>query len=632
MAFSNTVITNSYGTMTIKHDITETNLITFYLLNSADRTTATRRVIDLSQSTIDLTNDSDFDIDRLTIDVKYSDTYNNANYNGYLRYGNNNTDNPTSSLNYNATYQEFPFVNGGIMTNNTIRVIRQDSLFNGVSVEKAYTRVTDNISGNYLALGSHIITLTADNYFTTTPVAIYNGNSYSFTVSQDNKTATLAININTLNKQLSISAKAKFVIPFIYDVDNNIDFYLTDLQGNIIEVNPQYIEGNEYIKGYFQTKNSAIFVGIPKIQKLRNGTTTNILASVNAEQNKATISGTYVVGDETSFTFIAESEIVSGVDVVQNLSNCVSSVSTLKLALGSHTITLTANNDTVFNTTPVANYNNVDYQFTLNNDSTVATLEIVLDVADITLTITGVASISSLQGISNFYKPTLEELQYISNHRYKWLSGEYSSERIDLGDYILNLKTVFTPLTVRTTEKVTLGGNELNIFIHPLNATFIDFTTPDIMIYGYYRNGFDIKNITSFYAMIPFYGIYELDREYINKNIRFSFHIDLSNCNVEIGVYVNSKLSETLSGDCSIDIPYIMEKSLTPKTECFKEHLKIVVNEKTNCNNRIKTIKNDLISNFTGFIKGDVITDSIKATSNELDLLKQLFNEGVYNG
>lgn len=417
-------------------------------------------------------------------------------------------------------------------------------------------------------------------------------------------------------------------VPIVYDFDNNVDkFYLTNDNGGVISENPASINANDYLQGYILTKNNATFDTVTI--KIGN---TDIGKSFNNERTRCNISSEYIMGNEKQITFTVTTIVASNVDVTQNLTNCTSSINTLNLDLGSYTITLTANNDTIFNVTPVANYNNVDYSFTLSNDSKVATLEITLDVPDITLTITGSASVASLQGISNFYKPTLEQLQYISNHRYKLLSGENSSERLDLGEYILNLKTVFVPLTTKTTEKVILGGNELDVYIHPLDRTYIDFTTPDIMIYGYYRNGFDIKNITSFYAMIPFYGIYELDREYINKNIRFSFHIDLSNCNVETGVYIDSKLTETLSGDCSIDIPYIMEKSLTPKTECFTEHLKIVVNEKTNCNNRIKTIKNDLISNFTGFIKGDVITNSIKATSNELDLLKQLFNEGVYNG
>lgn len=627
MAFTNTVISNSYGTITVKHDITETNLITFYLLNGTDRTTAVRRVIDLSQTTIDLTDDSDFDVTRLTIDVKYSDDYNNTNYNGYLLYATTNTDNPTTSLTYNSSYQEFSFVNGVSMSSNTVRVILQNKLFNGVKVEKAYTRITDNISGNYLALGSHTITLAADNYIEQTPVAIYNSTSYNFTVSQNRETATLTININVLNATLSISATAIKVIPVTYNFDNNIDYYQTDSQGNVIAVNPPYFQGNEYIRGYLKCENDAIFTSVACAI---DGTSFG--GSYNTEHNQYNFSAKYLTGSESSITMTATSEIINGVNVIQNLTNCVSSVSTVRLALGNHTITLTANNDTVFSTVPVANYNNVDYQFTLNNDSTVATLEITLDVADITLTIIGVASVSSLQGISNFYKPTLEELQYISNHRYKWLSGEYSSERLDLGEYILNLKTVFVPLTVRQTEKVVLGGNELSLYIHPLNATYIDLETPNQLISGYYGNNFDVKNITAFYAVIPFYNIYELDKEYINKNIRFSFHIDLSNCDVAISVFVNDKLVDTLSGDCSVDIPYIMEKSLTPKTQCFIEHLKIVVNEKTNCNNRVKTIKNDLVSNFTGFIKGDVITDSIKATSHELDLLKQLFSDGVYNG
>ena len=627
MAFTNTVIRNSYGAFTIKHDITETDLITFYLLNSTDRTTAVRRVIDISQATIDVTNDSNFDVERLTIDIKYSTDYNNANYNGYLLYGSGGTDNPTSSLNYNSSYQEFSFANGAALVSNTVKTILQSRFFNGVAVEKTYTNITDNISGNYLALGSHTITLTADNYIEQTPVATYNSTDYDFTVSQDRKTATLTVNINVLNYTLSISATAIKVIPVTYNFDNNIEYYQTDSQGNVIAVNPPYFQGNQYIRGYLKCENDAIFASVTCAVD-----STSISGSYNTEHNQYNFSATYLTGSETAITMTATSEVISGVDVVQNLTNCVSSVSALRLALGSHTITLTANNDTVFNTTPTANYNNVDYQFTLNNDSTVATLEITLNVADITLTITGVASVSSLQGISNFYKPTLDELQYISNHRYKWLSGDYSSERLDLGEYILNLKTVFTPLTVRQTEKVILGGNELNLYIHPLNATYIDLETPNQLISGYYGNNFDVKNITAFYAVIPFYNIYELDRGYINKNIRFSFHIDLSNCDVTISVFVNDKLVDTLSGDCSIDIPYIMEKSLTPKTQCFIEHLKIVVNEKTNCNNRIKTIKNDTLSHFTGFVRGEIVTDSIKATSHELTLLKQLFNEGVYNG
>lgn len=446
------------------------------------------------------------------------------------------------------------------------------------------------------------------------------------------KINTTGLNMSTNPTTYLIQTK-KFTengIGIIYDYDN--PDYIEFIRYNI--TNPTTIDTDSYFdegNGILYARNNALLLNAELISKGRNDYTYNF--SINSEKTQATPPGEYVTGDEYYFIIQVTSEVVSNdVNVTQNLTNCTSSITTPTITTGSYDITLTANNDTVFKVAPTANYNNVDYTFTLNNNSTIATLSITLDVANITLTINGSAVVVNLQGISNFYKPTLEELQYISNNRYKWLSGEHSSERIDLGEYILNLKTVYCPLTIRNTEKVTLGGNELDLYIHPLNNVYIDLETPNQLISGYYGNNFDVKNITAFYAMIPFYNIYELDKEYINKNIRFSFHIDLSNCDVTISIFVNDKLVDTLSGDCSIDIPYIMEKSLTPKTECFIEHLKIVVNEKTNCNNRIKTIKNDLVSNFTGFIKGDIITDSIKATSQELDLLKQLFNEGVYNG
>lgn len=420
-------------------------------------------------------------------------------------------------------------------------------------------------------------------------------------------------------------------IGIIYDYDN--PDYIEFIRNNI--TNPTTINANSYFNeqnGMLYARNNALLLTAKVITKSSGNDSTSSF-SINSEQTQATPPSKYVIGSEYYFVIQVTSKVVSNVvNVTQALTNCTSSINTPTITTGSYTITLTANNDTVFRIVPTANYNNVDYTFTLNSDSTIATLNITLDVADITLTINGSAVVVNLQGISNFYKPTLEELQYISNHRYKWLSGEYSSERIDLGEYILNLKTVYCPLSVRTTEKVTLGGNELDLYVHPLNNVYIDLETPNQLISGYYGNNFDVKNITSFYALIPFYNIYELDREYINHNIKFGFHIDLSNCDVTISIYVDNKLVDTLKGDCSIDIPYIMEKSLTPKTECFIDHLKIVVNEKTNCNNRIKTIKNDTLSHFTGFVRGEIVTDSIKATSQELTLLKQLFNEGVYNG
>lgn len=419
-------------------------------------------------------------------------------------------------------------------------------------------------------------------------------------------------------------------IGIIYDYDN--PNYLEFIRKDI--TNPGTIDIDDYLEDYnamLYARNNALLLNAEFLTIA--GTDSKDFFDINIEKTQGTPPSKYVDGSEYYFIIQVTSEAISNeVNVTQNLTNCTSSITTPTITTGSHTIKLTANNDTIFKVAPTANYNNVDYTFTLNNDSTIATLTITLDVANITLTINASAVVVNLQGISNFYKPTLEELQYISNNRYKWLSGEHSSERIDLGEYILNLKNVYCPLTIRNTEKVTLGGNELDLYIHPLNNVYIDLETPNQLIRGYYGNNFDVKNITDFYAIIPFYNIYELDKEYINKNIRFSFHIDLSNCDVNISVFVNDKLVDTLSGDCSIDIPYIMEKSLTPKTQCFIEHLKIVVNEKTNCNNRVKTIKNDLISNFRGFIKGDIITDSIKATSQELDLLKKLFNEGIYNG
>ena len=440
-------------------------------------------------------------------------------------------------------------------------------------------------------------------------------------------------NVSTNSVTQYLIQPSKFTengIGIVYDYDN--PNYLEFIRNNI--TNPSTIMANDYFdddNAMLYARNNALLLTAKVLTKASSDLTSSF--SINSEQTQATPPSKYVVGNEYYFIIQVTSEVVSNiVNVTQNLTNCISSINTPTITTGSYTITLTANNDTVFRVAPTANYNNVDYTFTLNSDSTVATLTITLDVADITLTINGSAVVVNLQGISNFYKPTLEELQYISNHRYKWLSGEYSSERIDLGEYILNLKTVYCPLSVRTTEKVTLGGNELDLYIHPLNNVYIDLETPNQLINGYYGNNFDVKNITSFYALIPFYNIYELDREYINHNIKFGFHIDLSNCDVTISIYVDNKLVDTLKGDCSIDIPYIMEKSLTPKTECFIDHLKIVVNEKTNCNNRIKTIKNDTLSHFTGFVRGEIVTDSIKATSQELTLLKQLFNEGVYNG
>lgn len=441
----------------------------------------------------------------------------------------------------------------------------------------------------------------------------------------------LSVSTNSVTQYLIQPSKfAENGIGIVYDYDN--PNYLEFIRNNI--TNPSTISANDYFndgKAMLYARNNALLLTAKVLIKASSDSTSSF--SINSERTQATPPRRYIAGDEYYFIIQVTSKVNSNiVNVTQNLTNCTSSISTSTITTGSYTIALTANSDTIFRVAPTANYNNVDYTFTLNNDSTVATLTLTLDVADITLTINGSAVVVNLQGISNFYKPTLEELQYISNHRYKWLSGEYSSQRLDLGEYILNLKTVYCPLSVRTTEKVTLGGNELDLYIHPLNSVYIDLETPNQLISGYYGNNFDVKNITSFYALIPFYNIYELDREYINHSIKFGFHVDLSNCDVTISIYVDNKLVDTLRGDCSIDIPYIMEKSLTPKTECFIDHLKIVINEKTNCNNRIKTVKNDTLSHFTGFVRGEIVTDSIKATSQEVTLLKKLFNEGVYNG
>ena len=203
----------------------------------------------------------------------------------------------------------------------------------------------------------------------------------------------------------------------------------------------------------------------------------------------------------------------------------------------------------------------------------------------------------------------------------------------DLGKFILGIYHFPFDVKLETQSAIILGNLVTQINADTVLQRTYTFTTI-FNLNGYYNDTRDLQ--TKIKLSLPYYGLIDIDSVYINTEIRIDYLVDISKNNAIINIYSNDKLIDTYNCVVGYSVAYILNnndsltKTLDTK-QLFSNDFYYELERPLQANNRVQTLKKDLIGNFTGYVKtNDFINISANATQHELNEIKNLLMNGVF--
>ena len=162
---------------------------------------------------------------------------------------------------------------------------------------------------------------------------------------------------------------------------------------------------------------------------------------------------------------------------------------------------------------------------------------------------------------AGLYNPTPDELQLLSEERYRERYGEFGEYRelIDLGQYIANLYIIPFSLSDVTSDVKTpiiLGGHTVETESKQINSYIMNIRIAEIEVPAKYNNAYDYINTTC-KLFLPFIPPIEIDSDrVINNIITVDYIIDMHVGEVNVNVYSNDMLITTIQRNIRQDIPF----------------------------------------------------------------------------
>lgn len=577
----------------------------------------------------------------LTADKEYTLTTGNDIYGDYYGRGWSKTPNSNFIINGNSEPTEpippIPTKYNITLNNNITNAI--------LTSDKG---ITDNITTS-----DAILTLSAkENYvFSNVPQITVNGQNYNFT--KNDNTYTFDLNAIDINSDVTANINGGMYLKITFNLTNTTIY--------------QY-----GIQNYTGNNNATVGVTVPNGKKWNSG---NVIVNYDDGTSKqitltrqydsthrityygTTLSFIDSSKNITSIIVTALADVVTGEDIeitytLLNCSKTTDSPTTLKNNASSiNKITINSETGFIFKTSPTLrivkdNGNSNVYNFIVNTDN-IAELEITdTNLGDnfiTSISVNAVAEASTvvkIRGFQNVYKMTKQQLNELAKARYITRTNDYYYQRIDLGKYIISLCEY--PFTVDGNEDsyIVLGDTETDIIARRLNSYEFKFTSEKKIINGLYKNSSDISKST-IKIYLPYYGFSDIDSKYINTNIHIEILVNVLTNTCIYKIFSNDSLIETIETNIADKLPYITQ---TTNNDISIGNNNVYVNmnenklfviieqypkvEKTHNN----TLKVDLISNITGYVKGS-FSQGLKISNakiEELNKIELLFNNGVY--
>lgn len=313
-------------------------------------------------------------------------------------------------------------------------------------------------------------------------------------------------------------------------------------------------------------------------------------------------------------------------------------------------IILTCNTDYYFSSAPIITiyYQGMPTQleFTLNDNSTVATLEYNSDyvnsaIYSYSVNIEPITTITEKYGLISLYKPTGDILKNLSSKLLYTYTLNDTQQVMDLSKYIVSFLSI--PVDVETTgnKELKLCNISTGIELPYIDDNIINLDFGNITIDGIYHNSLDFKN-TTIEMILPYIDTVELKpSKYMNKTINLTYRIDLFTGDTLAILKVNNIIYDTFSGKCAIEIPFISQAENKEKnvlkyvnSNLLNENIPMIIIRTNDINNKLLYSTNEYkeeLNTLSGFNSLDNIELNISSDmlQNDIDSIKNLLSNGV---
>lgn len=235
------------------------------------------------------------------------------------------------------------------------------------------------------------------------------------------------------------------------------------------------------------------------------------------------------------------------------------------------------------------------------------------------------------------YKVNSDIITQLANKRfYEMTDGNISTYK-DLGEYILSY--VRYPFDIKTTaeKNIYLGFVDTTIKAPIIPNYVYTLDLGNVTITGIYGNKADIDN-TIIRLSLKYFGFIDIDSKYINSKISVKIKVDVLTNTANVYIYSNDVIIDNKPITLGYSVPYILT------TEKINVYIKadntvitlsefenyIEVSQKNNDSNLLTSNKEITIKDCTGYFKFDNLIIKDIPTTEELDLIKSVLNNGIY--
>ena len=415
----------------------------------------------------------------------------------------------------------------------------------------------------------------ATNYeFTTAPTFNYTDSnnvaqSVNFTVAANGKTATLNLNLATLNfgnTTATITATAAAVVyPTLTVTTTEINCSVSGL--------PQTVYTNSVLNLTATAATNYEFTTAPTFNYTDSN---NVAQSVNftvaANGKTATLNlnlATLNFGNTTAtITATAAARVPQTIELVTTAVNCVTDAPQYVNDTDTQiTITATANANCEFDTAPIltirlknSSYRSIVFTIAQNKLTAVGTLNVTqIGFANIdTLSLYAAAEIVTPQfekyGTINVYKVTTNNLADFAAQRFISYGSGDTANILDLGNYVNSIKRLYINVGECVNNVLKCGNHNTNIAVEtPLNDV-ITVNCGAVAIPTPNNSNTDYNSeITLF---LPFIGLVVVSSEFVGKTLNLAYKCNIIKGDAIAEITVNDVIMLQYECNVSYDVIY----------------------------------------------------------------------------
>lgn len=476
------------------------------------------------------------------------------------------------------------FANAEIGNVDTTKTITLTGVFGDMSqtitVNKSETHATINgIPQTVYAQSILDLTATAATgyEFTTAPTLNYTDSnnvaqSINFTVAQNKLTATLNVDLSTLdisNATINLTATATVkVYQQITVTTTETNCSVSGLPATVYENTVLNLTATAATDYEFTTAPTFNYTDSNNVAQSVNFTIASNGKTATLNLNLATLNF-----GSTAATITATATAVVYPTLTIDLSETNATLSGLPTPVNTHSVlnlTATANTGYEFETAPQLNYQdeNGTYQvfnFTVAQNKLTATLNLDLGtlnlnmVTTLHITVTAAAVVPQIEkyGTINVYKVTTNNLKDFAEQRFFNETAQGSNTYfvpIDLGNFVHSVKRFYCSVTETTAEVLKCGNYNTQIAVQtPLNDT-INLNCGSVAIPHKNNDLTDYDGDLKLF--VPFYGFYSLPSDYIGKTITLTYTVNLVTANAVAFLSCDGNVFDCLECSISSDIVF----------------------------------------------------------------------------